>query len=77
MSNKPTQTPHPEPAPAPHPASIVQPIIDDLKGRSSPPQVPTENEAEPPVGPIHPPKPAELAQDPGGGYNANHTFPQT
>jgi hypothetical protein len=27
--------------------------------------------------PNPPPKPAELDQDPGGGYNPNHTFPQT
>jgi hypothetical protein len=27
--------------------------------------------------PKPPPKPAELDQDPGGGYNPDHTFPQT
>ena len=27
--------------------------------------------------PVHPPQPAELDQDPGGGYNPDHTNPQT
>jgi hypothetical protein len=27
--------------------------------------------------PKPPPKPAELDQDSGGGYNPDHTFPQT
>ncbi len=58
------------------PASIIQPIIDDLKGKN-PTQQPTEDEVAPPPGPIHPPQPAELDQDPGGGYNANRTYPQT
>jgi hypothetical protein len=64
----------------------MQPIMDDLKGRlNTPPAVP--DEASPPQGPLHPPqpnapqaappKPAELDQDPGGGYNANRTYPQT
>ena len=35
------------------------------------------DEQPPPVGPVHPPKAAELDQDPGGGgYNANHVIPQ-
>ncbi|HEX4594836.1 MAG TPA: hypothetical protein VH157_11205 [Bryobacteraceae bacterium] len=52
---------------------IVQPIIDEMK---KPHQVPPPTEKAPPVGPIHPPKSAELDQDPGGGYNANHVIPQ-
>jgi len=33
--------------------------------------------ANSPKPPKPPPKPAELDQDPGGGYNPDHTFPQT
>ena len=69
MQKKPTEPTdhHPE-----IPQPIVQPIIDEMKQPK--PQPPTEK--APPVGPIHPPKPAELDQDPGGGYNADHTIPQ-
>lgn len=80
MSKNPEQH-HPEPQePQPQP-SIIQPIIDDLKGKN-PTQQPTEDEAGPPRGPLHPPQPAppqpaELDQDPGGGYNADGTHPQT
>lgn len=50
---------------------IVQPMIDEIKER----QKPKEPDAKPPQeGPL---KPAELDQDPGGGYNADHTFPQS
>jgi hypothetical protein len=49
--------------------SIVQPIIDDLK-KANEPKAPT------PL-PQAPPKPAELDQDAGGGYNPDHTYPQT
>jgi hypothetical protein len=72
---------HPEPhEPQPQP-SIIQPIIDDLKGKN-PTQQPTEDETAPPRGPLHPPQPAspqpaELDQDPGGGYNPDGTYPQT
>jgi hypothetical protein len=71
VSNKPTATPTGE-----KPASVIQPIIDDLKGTTitNPPQ---EDEAAPPRGPVHPPQPAELDQDSGGGYNSNRTYPQT
>ena len=55
------------------PPSIVQPIIDDLK-KSHKTEPPTEK--APPVGPVHPPQSAELDQDPGGGYNTDHTIPQ-
>jgi hypothetical protein len=52
---------------------IVQPIIDDLKKNHK--TEPT-NEQAPPTGPFIPPKSAELDQDPGGGYNPDHTIPQ-
>ncbi|HEX5226855.1 MAG TPA: hypothetical protein VFW44_04060 [Bryobacteraceae bacterium] len=39
--------------------SIIQPIIDDLKGHC-PPAVPQADETAPPRGPIHPPQPSEL-----------------
>lgn len=79
MSKKHTETPgetpeHAEPA-AQH-KSIVQPIIDDLKGRSST-ELPQDDEVAPPRGPLHPPRPAELDQDSGGGYNPDGTYPQT
>jgi hypothetical protein len=70
VSQKPTETPVGQP--------IVQPIVDELKG--VPPTKKEEKKADekvPPPGPIHPPKPAELDQDPGGGYNPGHTYPQT
>jgi hypothetical protein len=51
----------------------VQPIIDEMK---KPHPTPPPTEKAPPVGPVHPPKSAELDQDPGGGYNANHVIPQ-
>lgn len=62
-----------EPRPQP---SIIQPIIDDLKGHAST-QFPQADEVAPPRGPVHPPQPAELDQDPGGGYNPDGTHPQT
>lgn len=50
---------------------IVQPMIDEIKER----QKPKEPIAQPPKdGPL---APAELDQDSGGGYNSNHTFPQS
>jgi hypothetical protein len=79
VSNKPTDTPtdktpaHPEPVT--QPPSIIQPIIDDLKGRLTI-QQPQADEAAPPPGPVHPPQPARLDQDAGGGYNTNNTYPQ-
>jgi hypothetical protein len=89
VSKKPTEAPHPHPEPAPQPESILQPIMDDLKGTTT---LPTEDEVAPPRGPLHPPQPspaqpapaqpapaqpAELDQDPGGGYNPDGTYPQT
>lgn len=56
--------------------SIIQPIIDDLKGHTST-ELPEEDEVAPPRGPLHPPQPAELDQDAGGGYNPDGTYPQT
>lgn len=59
---------------------IVQGIIDELRGRPGQ----KDDTKGPPPGPIHPPQPdkvseeqpAELDQDPGGGYNPDHTYPQ-
>jgi hypothetical protein len=48
---------------------IVQPLIDEVVN----PQ-PKESKKTPPQ---NPPKPAEEDQDPGGGYNPDHTYPQT
>jgi hypothetical protein len=81
VSKKSTETPHPHPEPAPQPESILQPIMDDLKGTTTT-QRPTEDEVAPPRGPLHPPQPAppqpaELDQDSGGGYNPDGTYPQT
>jgi len=47
----------------------VQPMVDEVSEL----QKPKEPESTPP----EEPKPAELDQDPGGGYNPNHTYPQT
>ena len=87
MSKKPTETPQPEthhprkhphqdPDPATEDASILKPIMDDLKGTT---RFPKEDEvgAPDPSGPGHPPQPAELDQDAGGGYNPDGTYPQT
>ena len=49
---------------------IVQPIVDEVAGQHQPPE-----RANTP--PPKPPQPAEEDQDPGGGYNPNHTYPQT
>jgi len=65
-----------QPQPSEAPTSIIQPIIDDLKGKN-PTVQPTEDEVAPPRGPLHPPQPAELDQDAGGGYNPDGTYPQT
>ena len=76
MSKKPDPQPPIEQQPIVQPP-IVQPMIDELRGR----QKPKEDTKAPPQGPVHPPQPAEepaeLDQDPGGGYNPNHTYPQT
>ena len=45
---------------------IVKPMIDELKG-TKPPK---------PTKPAEPEQPAEQDQDPGGGYNPDHTIPQ-
>jgi hypothetical protein len=72
VSKKHTETPEP----ATQSTSIIQPIIDDLKGATST-EPPKEDLVAPPRGPLHPPQPAELDQDPGGGYNPDGTYPQT
>jgi len=51
---------------------IVQPMIDELRFPKGAP----EATKDPPRGPVHPPQPAEQDQDPGGGYNPDHTVPQ-
>jgi hypothetical protein len=51
VSKKHTQTP----GDAEHP-SIIQPIIDDLK-ENAPPELPIDDQAAPPRGPLHPPQP--------------------
>ena len=53
-------------------AGIVQPMIEDLLPRREP----GTNAGVPARGPIHPPQPAELDQDAGGGYNPDHSIPQ-
>jgi hypothetical protein len=67
---------HEHPETEQQPQSIIQPIIDDLKGITRP-QLPTDDEQAPPRGPLHPPQPAELDQDSGGGYDPDGTVPQT
>lgn len=62
---------HPPKQPAEKPG-IVQPMIDELR---FPKDAPTSPKA-PPRAPVHPPEPAEQDQDPGGGYNPDHTIPQ-
>ena len=80
MSKKPTEAPSdapqedPKADPARDAASILKPIMDGLKGTT---ELPTADEVAPPRGPLHPPQPAELDQDPGGGYNPDGTYPQT
>jgi hypothetical protein len=76
VSKKTTETPHSETHDDKLHKSIIQPIMDDLKGQT---RLPAEDEvgAPEPAGPGHPPQPAELDQDPGGGYNPDGTYPQT
>jgi hypothetical protein len=68
---------HPENKPeeqkGPPDQGIVQPMIDELLPR----RLPSNIEPPSPSGPGHPPQPAELDQDAGGGYNPDGTFPQT
>jgi hypothetical protein len=80
VSKKPTEAPSdapqedPKADPARDAASILKPIMDGLKGTT---ELPSADEVAPPRGPLHPPQPAELDQDPGGGYNPDGTYPQT
>jgi hypothetical protein len=54
-----------------HEQPIVQPLVEEIKER----QKPKEPSAQPPKeGPL---KPSELDQDSGGGYNVDHTIPQS
>ena len=78
MSQKPTEAPqaHPQSDPASEDASILKPIMDDLKGITRPAAA-DEVGAPEPAGPGHPPQPAELDQDPGSGYNPDGTYPKT
>ena len=63
-----------EPVVQPVAQPIVQPMIDELTGKQVKPEVAgTEN----PPRPLSPPQPAEQDQDAGGGYNPDHTDPQT
>ena len=74
MNKKHTETPPSDPIAQPEPRkSIVQPMIEELKGTTKPPM---DDETAPPRGPLHPPQPAELDQD-SGGYNPDGTYPQT
>jgi hypothetical protein len=79
VSRKHTETPgekHPEPATERR--SVIQPIIDDLKGQTKTVYPPEDELGAPdPAGPGHPPQPAELDQDSGSGYNDDGTDPQT
>lgn len=50
---------------------LVRPVLKALK------KLHTAHADPKKQAPGKPPKPAELDQDPGGGYNANRTFPQT
>ena len=61
MKNEPASKEEPPQGP------IIQPIIDEL--------VPRPRSPEPAQQP--PPKAAELDQDPGGGFNPDHTDIQT
>jgi len=61
-----------KPAQTEQPTGIVQPMIDELRRSRETPPPPQA----PPRGPVHPPQPAEQDQDPGGGYNPDHTIPQ-
>jgi hypothetical protein len=64
--------------------SIIQPMIDELKGTQ---QKPKEDLKSPPRGPIHPPEPgkpepakpdpAEMDQDGSGEQNRDPSNPQT
>ena len=63
-----------QPVVHPVPQPIVQPMIDELTGKREKPEVGrTENASKP----QSPPQPAEQDQDTGGGYNRDHTEPQT
>ena len=74
MSKKPAETPDEFPTiPEPPQKSIIQPIIDDLKGNPTT-HFPAEDEVAPPNQCV--PQPAELDQDAGGGYNSDGTYPQ-
>ena len=54
------------------PQSVVKPVIDELTGQPRPSGSVPGGVPKPPA-----PQPAELDQDAGGGYNPDHTYPQT
>jgi hypothetical protein len=73
VSKKPNES-RPNPEPPVMPSPIVQPMIDELKGK----HVPKEDLKAPPRGPLHPPEPAEPDQEPAGDETgADPTDPQT
>lgn len=63
-----------EPVVQPVAQPIVQPMIDELTGKQAKTEV-ARTESLPK--PQNPPQPAEQDQDAGGGYNPDHTEPQT
>jgi hypothetical protein len=64
MSKKPDEA-RPRVEPPSTPPGIVQPMIDELRGR---PPKPQEDLKAPPRGPLHPPEPEEL--EPAGSQPA-------
>ncbi len=75
QTKEPSGSPFPEIPKAPEaPTPDFQPLIDGLKERPDT-HFPPRNQAVPAGSGV--PKPAELDQDPGGGYRSNRTFPQT
>ena len=70
MSKKPSDAAYPKIPERPP----VEPPIEGLKDIPAT-RFPAENEVAPP-NPCSP-QPAELDQDPGGGYNPDGTYPQT
>ena len=52
----------------------VQPLIDEITISQQPKEILSTPPKSPPQAP---PQPAELDQDPGGGYNPDHTIPQS
>ena len=53
-------------------APMVQPMIDELTGK----QKPKEEVKGPPPGPLHPPQPGEVFQEPDCSGSPDDTCPQ-